>query len=41
MQQDTYIYSNVIKTNIYTENKNLKKDHPLMTKDFVYQWSFT
>jgi len=28
MQQDTYIYSNVIKknkTNIYTENKNLKE----------------
>jgi len=25
MQQDTYIYSNVIKKNIYTENKNLKE----------------
>ena len=28
MQQDTYIYSNVIKANIYTENKNLKKRSP-------------
>ena len=41
MQQDTYIYSNVIKTNIYTENKNLKKDYTLMTEDFVHQRSFT